>query len=68
MLNFYKQTPKNWLKISLGLRGTIASLSASAYATDNAKLGFWLLAIGGVSDFLIHLYFGEQTIKNNDSQ
>jgi predicted benzoate:H+ symporter BenE len=51
--NYFKPTPKSLLKISLALRGMVATISGAAYFQNNIKAAFWFMVAGAVVDFLI---------------
>jgi hypothetical protein len=48
LTNYWRETSPKIKKLSLWLKGSIATLAASAYASSNDKLGFWLLVAGAV--------------------
>lgn len=51
--NYYKPTPKKLLKISLALRGMVATISGAAYFQNDLKAAFWFLVAGAGIDFII---------------
>ena len=51
--NYFKPTPKNLLKISLALRGMVATISGAAYFQNDLKAAFWFLVAGAAVDFFI---------------
>ena len=51
--NYYKPTPKKLLKISLALRGMVATVSGAAYFQNDLKTAFWFLVAGAGVEFFI---------------
>lgn len=51
--NYYKPTPKKLLKVSLALRGMVATISGAAYFQNDLKAAFWFLVTGAGIDFFI---------------
>ena len=51
--NYFKPTPKKLLKISLALRGMVATVSGAAYFQNDLKAAFWFLVAGAGIDFII---------------
>lgn len=51
--NYFKPTPKKLLKISLALRGMVATISGAAYFQNDLKVAFWFLVAGATVDFFI---------------
>jgi hypothetical protein len=60
--NYYRPTPKKLLKISLALRGMVATISGAAYFQNDLKAAFWFLAAGAGIEFFI------QCIEPNTSK
>ena len=51
--NYYRPTPKKLLKISLALRGMVATISGAAYFQNDLKAAFWFLVAGAGIEFII---------------
>lgn len=51
--NYYKPTSKKLLKISLALRGMVATISGAAYFQNDLKAAFWFLVAGAGIEFFI---------------
>jgi hypothetical protein len=51
--NYYKPTSKKLLKVSLALRGMVATVSGAAYFQNDLKAAFWFLVAGAGIDFII---------------
>lgn len=56
-----KKTSELWLKISLGLRTLIASVSGMEYVQGNTDLAFYYLVAGAIIQFLIQVLSPKQT-------
>jgi len=52
--NYFKPTPPKLLRISLGLKTLIATLSSAAYFQGDKDAAFWFLVAGAIVDFLIN--------------
>src|SRR4051794_21518520 len=52
--NYFKPTPPNLLRVSLGLKTLIGTLSSAAYFEGNKDAAFWFLVAGAIVDFLIN--------------
>jgi hypothetical protein len=57
--NYFKPTPKKLLKISLALRGMVATVSGAAYFQNDLKAAFWFLIAGAGVDFIIQCLDGD---------
>ncbi len=53
--NIFKPNSKSVMKLSLGLKGLIATIAGSAFMQGNAKFAFYALVAGAVIDFIISL-------------
>jgi hypothetical protein len=60
--NYFKPTPAGLLRVSLGLKTMIGTLSGAAYFNGNKDAAFWFLVAGAVVDFIINC-FGDDKNK-----
>ena len=51
--HYFNPTPKKLLKVSLALRGMVATISGAAYFQNDLKIAFWFLVAGASVDFFI---------------
>ena len=65
--NYYKPTSKKLLKMSLALRGMVATVSGAAYFQNDLKAAFWFLVAGAGIDFIIQC-LDPDTNKQNKSK
>ncbi len=63
---YWRTTPKFCLKLSLGLRGLIGTIAASAYVQGEPRMAFWLLVAGAALDFLIQCQHDCENLKNGN--
>lgn len=52
--NYFKPTPPRLLRISLGLKTLIGTVSSAAFFEGNKDAAFWFLVAGAIIDFLIN--------------
>jgi len=60
MKNLFKTNSDKVHKILMAIKLAIGSLAGSAYAMNNDKLGFWLLASIGALDILMSFFSNNQ--------
>jgi len=52
--NYFKPTPPNLLRVSLGLKTLIGTISSAAYFEGKKDAAFWFLVAGAIIDFFIN--------------
>lgn len=61
MKNLFKTNSDKVHKVLMAIKIAIGTLAGSAYAMNDDKLGFWLLASVGVLDILMSCFSNNQT-------
>lgn len=64
MLNIFKPTSKDLMRVSLALRGLVGTISGISYIQNDVKLAFWLLVAGAVVEFFIQSLPPETKVKD----
>ena len=62
MKNLFKSNSEKVHKVLMALKLAIGTLAGSAYAMNNDKLGFWLLATAGTLDVFISLFSNNEKL------
>ncbi len=64
-MKLFNKNSKKVTKILMSIKLAMGTLAGSAYAMNNDKLGFWLLATVGMIDVVVSMFSSDEPTINH---